>query len=950
MKNDHPPTAQLCEQIVASSRTGLFALDCDLKITLWNPFIEKLTGLTETQVLGRTLLEVLPALREEGVAPLLQQALSGERLIAPDLRSPAFALHDEPLWVAIRVEPLCAADGAIFGVLGSLRDISQRKRVEESLHATERRFHALFDNMAEGVALHRTIYNERGEPVNYEILDVNPRYEAVLGLKCEQVAGKLATEVYGVAEVPYLARFTRVGETGQPDSFETYFSPMDRHFAISVAPLGGKLWATIFTDITERKRAEEQLRRFSRLYALLSQVNQIIVRAQPREELFQEICRIAIDFGEFRMAWIGWLDQATCAVRPVAQAGDDQGYLSQLKIYADDRPEGQGLTGTAIRSGTSYVANDFLGDPRLQPWHGLAASRGFRSAGAFPIRVAGEVRGALMLYAGEKDFFREAEVKLLDEVARDISFALDKQEEETCRRIGDEALREAEERYRTLFENAQIGIYRTTPEGRILVANPALIRILGYESFDQLARRNLEQEGFSAGTPREQFREEIDRIGEVRGLESQWLRRDGLPIIVRENARAVRDAAGKVVFYDGTVEDITERKDLEARLRQAQKLEGIGQLAGGVAHDFNNMLTVILGNASVLQGQPGLDSATGELIQQIAEAGERAAHLTRQLLTFSRKTPMKSARLDVNEVVNGLTKMLRRIIGEDIDLECRYAANLPPILGDAGMIGQILLNLAVNARDAMPQGGRLILATDLVDVDPAHIQRQPSARVGCFVRLSVQDTGSGIAPVVLPHIFEPFFTTKDVGKGTGLGLATAYGIAQQHSGWIEVESASNAGTSFHVFIPALDPSPSISTAPPDRPSVARGTGIILVVEDDAGVRALAKLCLERIGYVVLEAADGNEALEIWRTRSGEVDLVLTDLVMPGGISGRELAGRLRAERSNLKIIFTSGYSTDMPDPEEWDAGALFLPKPYEMQALAKTVRDCLDAERAGEWI
>ena len=904
--------------------------------------MEELTGQSTAQVWGRPLCDALPALREHGMTSLLEQALAGDRLIAPDLCSPAFAVDGQIVWVAFRLGPLHDADGGIHGVVGSIRDISQRKQ------------------------------------------------------------------------------------------------------------------------------AEEQLQRTTRLYAVLSQVNQSIVQMRSQEDLFRDICRIVVAFGEFKLAWIGWLDRATRAVRPIAHAGEAQGYIEQLQIYADDRPAGQGLTGSAIRSGRPYVSNDFQADVRLGPWHGLAAAKGFLSAGAFPLRLAGEVCGALMLYSSEKNFFQEAEIKLLEEVAGDISFALDRQAEEVRRHQAEAALRDAEERYRSLFDNTQLGIYRTTPEGRVLLANPALLRILGFGSLEELTRRNLEQEGFSNHTPRSGFRRAIDATGEVRGFESEWIRRDGTVLVVRENARAVRGTDGVTRYYEGTVEDVTERhqaeealreshehlaatlnalpdlmfevdrqgrihdyraprpemlylppekflgktmrellpaeaaevvdsalaeaaqagrhrggtysltmakashsfelsiaakgdpaapgarfimlvhditqrKELEERLRQGQKLEAIGQLAGGVAHDFNNILTVVLGNASVLLAKPHPEAESKALLREIADSAERAAQLTRQLLTFSRKQPMKSERLDLNKIVSSLLTMLRRMIGEQIRLECRYASGALPFAGDENMIGQVLFNLAINARDAMTYGGKLVLATELVEVDAAQAQRQPSARAGRFVCLSVRDTGSGIAPEHLRHIFEPFFTTKEVGKGTGLGLATAHGIAQQHGGWMEVASVPRAGTTFRVFLPALEDAAPAVIVPPSPPKpIVGGAETVLVVEDEPDVRAMVKTCLRHCGYTVLEAADGRQAMEIWQRHRDQVALLLTDLVMPNGMSGHELAHCLRAERPDLKVIFTSGYSNTLPGATDWPADALFLAKPYDIRALARMVRDCLD--------
>jgi PAS domain S-box-containing protein len=398
-------------------------------------------------------------------------------------------------------------------------------------------------------------------------------------------------------------------------------------------------------------------------------------------------------------------------------------------------------------------------------------------------------------------------------------------------------------------------------------------------------------------------------------------------------------AIGVVHCYAG---DITERQNLEAQLRQVQKMESVGQLAGGVAHDFNNILTVIQGHTSLLTmlslPEEAMDSA-----RQIGMAADRAANLTRQLLTFSRRQIIQPKNLDLNEVVSTMTKMLRRLLGEDITLQVNYAPHLPVIHADPGMMEQILMNLSVNARDAMPKGGRLYVDTAAVKLDTAAARRMAGASPGEYVCLRVRDTGKGIPPEVMSHIFEPFFTTKDVGKGTGLGLATVYGIVQQHRGWINVSSKVNEETVFEVYLPALAGSDTASEAAAPQPEIRGGNETVLVVEDETPLRQLVSNVLQRYGYRVLAATSGVDALPLWLEYKDQVSLLLTDMVMPHGVSGRELAQRLRGDKPELKVIYSSGYSlavvgSDMVLRE----GLNFLQKPYNPGKLAKAVRDCLD--------
>jgi PAS domain S-box-containing protein len=441
------------------------------------------------------------------------------------------------------------------------------------------------------------------------------------------------------------------------------------------------------------------------------------------------------------------------------------------------------------------------------------------------------------------------------------------------------------------------------------------------------------------------------RQAEVYSIDHRLVLPDGSERIVCERAELILDSNGTPVQLVGTVQDITERKQLEAQLRHSQKMDAIGQLAAGVAHDFNNLLTVIQGHGSLLRDLTGDDAEKNELAMEVVEAAERATLLTRQLMLLSRKQILKTDRLDLNAATRSLTRLLGRILREDIALEFEHTANLPAIEADQGMIEQVVMNLAVNARDAMPRGGRLSIRTAAVFVDAARAQKNPEARVGQFVRLTVTDTGCGIDPASLPRIFEPFFTTKPVGKGTGLGLSTVYGIVQQHGGWVEVSSELNRGTSFNIYFPvsspqAIEAKPASSAAletKPAPPSVPGGTERILVVEDEPAVRQLACRLLRRHGYEVFEAESGRAALPVWAQHGPRIDLLLTDLVMPGGLSGRELAQRLLSQKPGLKVIYTSGYSTDFDTLESsLGDGIYFLPKPYQFPTLARLVRECLD--------
>jgi two-component system cell cycle sensor histidine kinase/response regulator CckA len=393
-------------------------------------------------------------------------------------------------------------------------------------------------------------------------------------------------------------------------------------------------------------------------------------------------------------------------------------------------------------------------------------------------------------------------------------------------------------------------------------------------------------------------------------------------------------------------QDVTDQLLLEKQLRQSQKMEAVGQLAAGIAHDFNNMLTVIQGNATlVLTGEPGPQAHHRPMLTGIVNAAQRSAKLVRQLLTFSHKQVVDIQPIEITDVLASISEMLPRMLGEHIEVSVSIAPDLPMAQADAGMIEQLLVNLSVNARDAMPRGGKLKIAANAAEFSLADVREHRDARPGRYMRIEVSDTGTGIPPDVLAHIFEPFFTTKPVGKGTGLGLATAYGIARQHDGWLEVDSEVDVGTTFALFLPVAEAAAAAAAVPTHTVATdLRGTETIFVVEDEETVRSCVCAILKSKGYGIITATNGVEALSVWKEQRDNIDLLLTDMVMPEGMTGIDLAGQLTAERPELKVIYTSGYSADIHGTDSsLPAGHRFLSKPYQSVVLVETVRETLDS-------
>ena len=522
------------------------------------------------------------------------------------------------------------------------------------------------------------------------------------------------------------------------------------------------------------------------------------------------------------------------------------------------------------------------------------------------------------------------------------------QQEITERRRAEEAMRKAEARYRSLFERIPLGLYRTAPSGQVLDANPALVKMLGYPDRESLLAINA-GDAYTNPQDRIQWKALIEREGGVRNYEKQLCRHDGTTIWVEENTQGVRDANGQVLFYEGSFKDITERKrveeekrTLEEQLRQSQKMEAIGQLAGGVAHDFNNLLTVISGYSQLSLSTLEKEDPLRESIEEIKKAAERAANLTRQLLAFSRRQMMEMKVLDLNASMRDLDKMLRRVIGEHLELVTLSADDLGRVKADPGQVEQVILNLAVNARDAMPSGGKLTIETANVEMDATYAHKHVALTPGHYVMLSVSDTGVGMTPEVKERIFEPFFTTKEKGKGTGLGLSTAYGIVRQSGGDIWVYSEPGHGSTFKIYLPRAEEHVGEEKEKAVKKELLRGNETILVVEDEEEVRKLSARILKKQGYRVLEASHGGDALLICQKHAEAIHLIVTDVVMPQ-MGGKELANQLKNLQPDIKVLFTSGYTDNaIVHHGVLDAGINFIQKPFFPDALVRKVREVLD--------
>jgi two-component system, cell cycle sensor histidine kinase and response regulator CckA len=513
----------------------------------------------------------------------------------------------------------------------------------------------------------------------------------------------------------------------------------------------------------------------------------------------------------------------------------------------------------------------------------------------------------------------------------------------TERKRAEQALRRSESEFRSLIEDAPYGIYCATMTGQLLQVNPALQKMLGYSSLPGLLRQDLERNVFRNPGEYQRLVDLLRQNVEIKDVEMDWKRVDGQQITVRCSGRRINDDNGVPAYVEVFAEDVSERRVLERQLQMAQKMEAIGRLSGGIAHDFNNLLGVIIGYSRVLKKALHGDPTLTEHAVEIEKAGERAASLTRQLLAFSRQQILTPVIVDLNALVTDMERMLPRLLGEDINVSLHLDPNLGKLKADHSQIEQVIMNLAVNARDAMPTGGKLGIRTRNVFLGEDYTRTHPGSKPGHYVAMIMTDSGTGMDSETLAHIFEPFFTTKERGKGTGLGLATVYGIVKQSNGYIWVDSTPGQGSSFQIYLPLHEGAVEEQDAPrPDRPEELRGSEHILLVEDAEPLRRLAKTILEGAGFRVTAAEDGERALQIAASSPDNFDLLLTDVVMPG-MNGRVLSEELLRRRHGLRVLYMSGYTDSFIAGHcQLESKTYLLQKPFTEEALIRTVRELLD--------
>lgn len=692
-----------------------------------------------------------------------------------------------------------------------------------------------------------------------------------------------------------------------------------------------------------RQKAEEALRRLNRELRAITKCTETLMRACDEQVLIADICRIVCEDAGYLMAWVGFVEHDEArGIRAAAWSGLEAGYFDETELTWADGGPGDRPSGAAVRTGAASWIQDLAEDDKAEVWRDAALQRGFRAALALPLKDDRRTTfGVLGIYAGEPCSFTADEVRILEELAENLAFGIMVLRARDERRRAEQALGESEAKLHGILDGIGIGVCLVSPGLRVLEMNAQMRRWypgvaaadqpLCYEAFGERSCQHPCRECPAALT----FRD-----GLVHESTMQRIQRER-PRNFRVVTSPVFDTSGVVVAAIEMVEDITDRMLMEATLQHAQKMDAVGRLAGGVAHDFNNALNVILGNSELALGEVQEGSELCEYLDEIKDAAERSANLTRQLLAFARKQTVLPTMLDLNLSVENMLKMLRRLIGEGIELVWKPGSDLGLVKLDPSHLDQILANLCVNARDAMAGAGRVTIETSRVIIDratgPAHAGVVP----GDYVQLIVGDEGKGMDQGTLARVFEPFFTTKSVGMGTGLGLSTVYGIVTQSSGFVRVTSTIGRGTTFRVYLPRHGVSAEIPRTTGSPATPAGGWETVLIVEDDVANLSTTRRLLTQLGYKVLTASAPSEAIRTCEAFAGEIHLLFTDVVMPE-LSGPELAARLVALRPGLRCLFMSGYAGQVAvgrSIAELRPG--FIHKPFSMVDLANKIREAL---------
>jgi PAS domain S-box-containing protein len=793
-------------------------------------------------------------------------------------------------WVYGRGELSFDRDGNPLRMVGTIQDITERLKVENDLRISEERFRSVWDNSADGMRL---------TDGDGRIIDANEAYCRLVKMPREKLLGQVFSVTYkGHSEDDDISVYRKRFEAGENITRLSARAMLWNndliHFEISSSfiQIAGqeRMLLCLFRDVSERKRTEEALQESEQQY----------------RSLFENMLN---GFAYCRMIYEG--------IQP-----RDFVYLSVNNAFE----QLTGLKNAVGRKVSDVIPGIRDSNPELFEIYGRVALTGNPERFETYVAALG-IWFAIAVYSPSKGHF----VAVFDNI--------------TERRKADEALRASEEKYRALFEESKDVVYVSTVDGKLLDINAAGLELFGYSLKEDLMRLDLGRDLYVEKEQRERFRRQMEEQGFVKDFESSLKRKDSEVVTVLETANAVWDQRGNVVMYRGIMRDVTKQRQLERQFIQAQKMESVGTLAGGIAHDFNNILNIIQGNASLMTGGGEESNKRGIRIDNIIRATERGANLVRQLLTFARKTQIERQAVQVHELIQETTRLLEETFPKAIEVALHLQSDSPMIIGDPTQLHQVFLNLCVNSRDAMPNGGTLTIET--TSVSGRSIRKKfPAARSERYILISVNDTGTGMDEQTRKRMFDPFFTTKEGAKGTGLGLAVVMGVIEGHGGFVEVESAVGVGSKFRIFLPVLEQGAGAAVKVGGQVAAAPGgTETILLVEDEPILKNMLCECLQEKGYTIFAVGDGQEALNIFGVHAKDISLLLTDLDMPK-FDGEALSRKVMALRKEIPVLVLTGFIEPERKAHLLQLGVDdVILKPAKLGELLFKVREVLDRRR-----
>jgi PAS domain S-box-containing protein len=869
--------------IFEHSPLGIFHFNEQGIITAFNENFVKILGSSREKLMG---LSVLNGLTDQKLMGCIAKTLEGEVTHHEDFYSTVTSNKVVP--VKCNFAPVIQ-NGKTLGGIGIVSDITEQKQTEESLARAKQNLERTFEAISDGIMV---LDN------NYTVIRVNKALIKCVGARDEkEILGRRCFEIIHGTSTPIgCCPHTKLLLDGEEHTEEVGLPEFKKILRVNVSPLtdqDGNVQGCVHVtrDITERKKAEEDLRSSEERFRLIAETTSDIIWCLDDNYHFTYVSPSAREtFGVSPDEILGTsiFDLITPRHKEIVKTA-----------VIDRRTQEENL---GIRTGTVSHEVEGLHKNGNPVWTETRST---------PIR---DKDGRISGFVG---------------ITRNISE----------RKKSEIKLKESERKYRALFEESRDGIYSVLRDGTILDANPSFLDIFGYTEEEMIGENIIKF--YADPSARTCFQKEIESQGFAKDYEVRFLKKQGIVFYGLITASVVYGESGEIVGYRGIIRDLTIRKGLQQQLLQAQKMEAVGTLAGGIAHDFNNLLQVIQGSADLLLHQKARSDPDYKNLSLIFNAAKSGADLVRRILMFSRKSDISPLSLDLNEAINHTAEVLSRTLPKMIRIQTELSDNLPRVSADPVQIEQVLLNLAVNAGDAMPEGGSLSIKTDTFDIDDTSPQKCMGYRLGNYVKMSVSDTGPGIPPDVLTHIFEPFYTTKMVGKGSGLGLSVVYGIINHHRGYITCQSEMGRGTTFDILLPVNNSKPKPGGGNKNLKTLS-GNETVLVVDDDDRVRLLAKETLETFGYTVLEASNGKDALTIYAEKQDLISLVVLDLMMPE-MSGRTCLKHLLSINPSVKVIIMSGYSTEDEIQKSKDMGATnFLGKPYKIDEFMKQVREVID--------